>query len=797
MVYNMAKADLHVHSKYSERPAEWFLQKLGAGESYTDPETVYQMAKERGMSFVTITDHNQIEGSLILTQKYQDAFSGLEATAYFPEDGCKIHLLIYGLDSEQFERMQKLRRNIYDLREYLMDQKLAHSVAHGTYSVNRKLEFSHLEKLAVLFDVFEGINGARNRTSNLSWFNYLNNLTREQISELSRRYGIKPQRDDSHIKGFTGGSDDHAAIYIARTFTIAAGETKEEFLLHLRERKSVADGRFNDFQSLVFSIYKIAHEYSSSKGKRLINSIPLTNVTDLIFGERRVSLKDRFNLAMMKADSNNEYKRSIAELVEEINSNKYTSIEKNLDLLYDRIADIVDTVLVNLIETVQTEIKNGDPFTVIGKLSSALPGLFLLVPFFSSFRHLNSNQQLLKKLNQKLPSSPTRKILWFTDTLTDLNGPSVTLKQLGWQFYTKNLDVRIVASLLPSEMSEDLPPTIINLPTITTFPLPYYSAYTMKVPSLLKSLKAIQDFEPDEIFISTPGPIGLFGILAAKLLSIPMVGIYHTDFTAELSEITTEETALKMVEASTKWFYTIMDEVRVPTKSYIDILAKRGLDPAKMKVFPRQIDHDIFSYHPESELDGIKLDLPKGLRLLYAGRISKDKNLEFLVQVYQELRKRGSEVNLIVAGDGPYLDEMKQTLSEDNHVVFTGRLPYSKLPYIYSQADFFVFPSTTDTYGMVVLEAQSCELPTIVSDVGGPQDIILDGETGFILPALKLEHWVNKIVELDDLVKTSKGKYKAMCKLARSHATAISGWEVVMKTLLRLETPITDAKETN
>ncbi|MFH1734516.1 MAG: glycosyltransferase, partial [bacterium] len=781
--------------KYSEHPSEWFLQKLGAGESYTDPETVYLMAKERGMTFVTITDHNEIEGSLLLAQKYPDAFPGVETTTYFPEDGCKVHLLIYGLDHKQFDRIQKIRRNIYDLREYVIDRKLAHSVAHGTYSVNRKLTYSHLERLAVLFDVFEGINGARNRTSNLTWLNYLNNLTREAIGELAKRYGITPQRKDSHKKGFTGGSDDHAAINIARTYTFAAGKTIEDFLANLQERQSIADGRVNDFQSLVFSIYKTAHEFSTSKGKRLISSIPLTNFMDLIFGERRVSLKDRFDLALLKADPSNNYQRSIAELVEEINANKISSIEENLDLLYDRIADIVDEVLVNLIDTSLTDMKEGDPFTILGKISSALPGLFLLVPFFSSFRHLNSNQQLLKKLNAKTPTQPTRKILWFTDTLNDLNGPSVTLKQLGWQFYHKKLDVRIVSSLLPDEITDDLPPTIINLPSISTFPLPYYSTYTMKVPSLLKSLKAIQDFEPDEIFISTPGPVGFFGILAAKLLSIPMVGIYHTDYTAELSEITTDDSSLKMVEASTKWFYTIMDEIRVPTQSYIDILAERGLDPKKMKVFPRQIDHDVFSFRPPNGQDDLKLKLPEGLNLLYAGRVSKDKNLEFLVDLYQELRKTCSNINLIVAGDGPYLNEMKETLGGNRRVVFTGRLPYLKLPCVYSQADFFVFPSTTDTYGMVVLEAQSCELPTIVSNVGGPQDIIIDGETGFVLPALKLKPWVEKIIQLDELVKGDAEKYHTMRKRARQHATAISGWEVVMKDLLRLELPVLDSQQ--
>ncbi len=99
----MAKADLHVHSSYSARPSEWFLQRLGTRESYTDPETIYREALKQGMDFVTITDHNTIEGALILKERHPErVFTGVEATTYFPETGCKVHLLVYGFNEAQF-----------------------------------------------------------------------------------------------------------------------------------------------------------------------------------------------------------------------------------------------------------------------------------------------------------------------------------------------------------------------------------------------------------------------------------------------------------------------------------------------------------------------------------------------------------------------------------------------------------------------------------------------------------------------------------------------------------------------
>ncbi|TVR57243.1 MAG: hypothetical protein EA426_12505 [Spirochaetaceae bacterium] len=109
----MPRADLHVHSKFSDHPTEWFLQRLGAAESYTEPETVYAIACTQGMEFVTITDHNDMRGALYLKERYPDhVITGVESTVYFPEDGCKAHLLIYNLDDRQFERVQAKRKDI-------------------------------------------------------------------------------------------------------------------------------------------------------------------------------------------------------------------------------------------------------------------------------------------------------------------------------------------------------------------------------------------------------------------------------------------------------------------------------------------------------------------------------------------------------------------------------------------------------------------------------------------------------------------------------------------------------------
>ena len=159
------KIDLHVHSKYSKRPHFWVLQKLGCQECYTEPAALYQIAKKRGMSPVTITDHNTIEGILEIAH-LPDTFISEEITAYFPEDQCKVHVLAYNIDERQHTDIQKARGNIFDLVNYLNKEGITHSLAHPLWSANKRLTLDHFEQMLLLFKNFE-LNGARESQINV------------------------------------------------------------------------------------------------------------------------------------------------------------------------------------------------------------------------------------------------------------------------------------------------------------------------------------------------------------------------------------------------------------------------------------------------------------------------------------------------------------------------------------------------------------------------------------------------------------------------------------------------------
>ena len=237
------RVDLHVHSKFSDRPTEWVLRRIGAPECYTQPRAVYDIARRRGMDFVTISDHNCISGALEIAH-LPGAFVSNEITTYFPEDRCKVHVLAWNITEPQFDDIQRARENIVDLRDYLWSERIVHSCAHPLYNINDRLTIAHFERLLLLFNVFESMNGGRNRRGNDMVRAVLDHLSQEQFEEIASRHSITPLGDAPWIKGFTGGSDDHSGVFIAKAYTeCPPSNTSREFLGHVAARQSAARER--------------------------------------------------------------------------------------------------------------------------------------------------------------------------------------------------------------------------------------------------------------------------------------------------------------------------------------------------------------------------------------------------------------------------------------------------------------------------------------------------------------------------------------------------------------------------
>ncbi len=211
------KIDIHVHSKFSKRPSQWILKKIGCPECFTEPLKIYQVAKSRGMSHVTIADHNTIDGALEIAH-LPDTLVSEEVTTYFPDSGCKVHVLTLNINEKQHEEIQKLRSNIHELAAYIYQENILGIVAHPLYAINDRLTMDHFEQMLLLFQNFE-LNGARNDRENQCLKKVITRFTPEKLEALANVHNLAPLYDKPWEKRLWGGSDDHSSLNITRTHT--------------------------------------------------------------------------------------------------------------------------------------------------------------------------------------------------------------------------------------------------------------------------------------------------------------------------------------------------------------------------------------------------------------------------------------------------------------------------------------------------------------------------------------------------------------------------------------------------
>lgn len=586
----MAKADLHVHSRYSEHPSEWFLQRLGAAESYTEPELIYRTAKARGMTFVTITDHNRIEGSVLLKELHpEEVFTGVEATVYFPEDGCKVHLLLYGLSEAEFQEVQRLRRDIYELREFIVQNGLAHSVAHATFHVNMKLRLEHVEKMMLLFNVFEGINGGRNRINNDIWMKVIESLTPDTIATLYGRYRIEPVGPDPWIKGMTGGSDDHAGIFIGQTHTAARARSAAEFLERLRAKRTYAEGRHNDFQSLALSFYKVGYEFSKTKSSAFSRTF-FHLLSETLFEKKPASVKgwlQNRKIRAVRRRAAGTLSGQLAGLLESLKRDDGRPVEDVFRSVYERLSAISDEFFRALFVSMERNLRRADLVSLIRDVSSSLPGIFLSVPFYSTLQHMYQGRDLLQLLKARYLPSPapqTKTVLWFTDTIDGPGRLGEILLALGRAAERLGLDVKMVTCFPPDSAPADLPLWVINLPFIFEFAVPDGDGVKLRIPAMLEALKIIHRYEPDEFWLSTPGPLGLLGLLLANVFQARKVGLCHGDPGRDAAALMADGDIAGLVDDYTRWFYGHLDEVVAPSAEAARGLEGKGLSPARLRV---------------------------------------------------------------------------------------------------------------------------------------------------------------------------------------------------------------------
>lgn len=754
------KADLHVHSQYSKRPAEWFLRKVGAAESYTEPVMLYHLARKRGMDLVTITDHNTIAGSLEIAH-LENTFISEEITTYFPDSGCKLHVLAYNITERQHDDITRFRENVFDLVAYFYVNTITHSLAHPLYAVNDRLTPDLFEQLLLLFKTME-VNGTRDALQSRILLDILKHLTPKTLERLADKHGREPYGAEPWIKHLTAGSDDHSSINIAGRYTEVAGAASAaDFLQGLKQGRTRVGGQASHPTVFAHSLYSIAYQFYGSKFPldRYTNKEILLRFADRalipVHQENGSNVLDRlrkfFSAHVPGALFKSAPKTMQSVLLKEARNIIWNDPEMRAMLsqsspdpqamsgTWHRFVNrISENILKQFADSILESLAGANLFDIFHTIGSVGSLYTLLSPYFVAYTLFTKDRALSRQCRRELaPTRPTEpdgsfNMAHFTDTFYEVNGVAKTLRIYS-QLAARHQQA---LTLITCGFENGQSPNIKNFAPIGTFEMPLYPEMKLLYPPVLDLINYCYEQGFTHIHSATPGPMGLAALAIANILKLPIYGTYHTAFPQYARQLSDDASLEDVVWRYVIWYYNQMDVIYVPSHATGDELIAKGVDAAKIRFYPRGTDTERF--HPSNRNGFFSHRIPIGggdpLVCLYVGRVSKEKNLPVLVNAFQQAAQQRSDLHLVVVGDGPYLKEM-QTALHGLPATFTGILEGEDLTQAYASSDLFVFPSATDTFGNVVLEAQASGIPVIVTDRGGPQENLLPEETGLIVPA--------------------------------------------------------------
>jgi glycosyltransferase involved in cell wall biosynthesis len=252
----------------------------------------------------------------------------------------------------------------------------------------------------------------------------------------------------------------------------------------------------------------------------------------------------------------------------------------------------------------------------------------------------------------------------------------------------------------------------------------------LRLPSLIEFLRR---HPVDVIEFQTPGPVSVQCLIAARIAGIKTLSHYRTDIITYSKLLVKNRFGVWVINTWTILMTRWMGPVVVPSEAYRDKVREMGVPDARIFKLPRGVDFQ--SFHPDKAGNGAwaRLGLPTaGIKLLYVGRVSKEKNLDLLADAFPALAAEFPGLSLTIVGDGPYRAGLQAKLAGRPDAHFTGVVHGEDLAGLFASADMLVFPSLTDTFGNSVVEALASGIPCITSDQGGPREIIVDGECGLI-----------------------------------------------------------------
>lgn len=370
------------------------------------------------------------------------------------------------------------------------------------------------------------------------------------------------------------------------------------------------------------------------------------------------------------------------------------------------------------------------------------------------------------------PAGPPRRVLLFSGSYNHItDGVTLTLNRLVAYLESQGTEVLVVAPTTESPALHHAG-TLAPVPSV---PVPGRGEYRFAT-ILPPTIRArITRFKPEIVHVATPDLIGRWAMSYARRKGIPVVATYHTDFISYLGYYGLDflET---LVLSYQRYFYRRCELICVPSQSMIDKLKARGVE-GNMRVWGRGVETDRFNPERRSIKWRRGLGIADGVPIItYVGRLVWEKNIRCIVDIAHELRKRRVPHHVMIVGEGPAREELESLLPD---AIFAGHLSGTDIARAYASSDIFFFPSTTETFGNVVLEAMASGLPCVCVQATGSSDLVAHGSNGYLIPPEDMAGLVAGIEALavDQTLREEMGKQSL--KLAHEYR-----WEALMEKML-------------
>ena len=345
--------------------------------------------------------------------------------------------------------------------------------------------------------------------------------------------------------------------------------------------------------------------------------------------------------------------------------------------------------------------------------------------------------------------SEKTRIVFFVDILErHFDGVSNTMHQLAHRIPKEEVEAIFITTYPPSQ--DDFPFPVYQCPYISWI---LYKDYRIGQPGRMKDLQHIlEDFKPQLLHFTSPTLMGRYAIKYAQRHNLPVTTTYHTHFYSYIAyyfgffkpmEKLLGNIALRL----SRWYYTQVHVTFVPSEPMRQFLIELGVDDLKIEYFRRGINAAHFDPSYRSEELRTSYGLQDKKIVLFVSRLVKEKELDTIIRTYRKFNEHRSDVAFMITGDGPFKGYMEKRMPK---AIFTGKKTKAELAQLYATADVFIFPSTTETFGNVVLEAMASGLPVVAAAAGGPKGVITKSEAGFVVEPKNEKAFFEKISTLLD-----------------------------------------------